>query len=62
MVRSARSPESLSLAQEKADFTAEGAPPPGRVATAVPATVPAKAVPAVHGPRGRKRWPTPGSR
>ena len=27
-----RVPESLELARQKADFTAEGAPPPGRVA------------------------------
>ncbi|MBT9594758.1 MAG: hypothetical protein IV094_02070 [Vitreoscilla sp.] len=27
-----------TLAQQKADFTAEGSPPPGQVATSMPAT------------------------
>lgn len=31
-----------TLAEQKADFTAEGSPPPGKVATAVPTTQPAK--------------------
>ena len=31
-----------TLTQQKADFTAEGAPPPGKVATAAPKRTPAK--------------------
>jgi hypothetical protein len=34
------------LAQQKSDFTSEGAPPPGHVATAVPSTA---AVPSLPG-------------
>ncbi len=35
---STRAPKTKKLAQQQADFTAEGAPPPGKVATDVPAT------------------------
>jgi hypothetical protein len=42
-----------TLAQQQADFTAEGSPPPGNVATSVP--------PGTHntpkGPVVRKKWP-----
>jgi len=54
-------PEANGLAQQKADFTSEGSPPPGHVATTPPATadkpkipVPHAAAPAV---RGNKRVP-----
>jgi hypothetical protein len=40
-----------TLAQQKADFTAEGSPPPGQVATTLPAT------PGASGERPAK--PTP---
>lgn len=33
-----RTTSTQRLAQQKTDFTAEGAPPPGRVATAIPVT------------------------
>jgi len=43
MIRTAppRTPKTRTptLAQQQADFTAEGSPPPGQVATAVPVTV-----------------------
>ncbi len=54
-----------TLVQQKADFTAEGAPPPGKVATEVPA-MPSKAARTVlrlpvNVPGARKgppqRWP-----
>jgi hypothetical protein len=32
-------PVPATLTEQKSDFTAEGAPPPGRVATTVPATL-----------------------
>jgi hypothetical protein len=42
-----------TLAQQHTDFTAEGSPPPGHVATSVPATprdaVPAEIAVVVHG-------------
>lgn len=34
--------ETPTLAQQQADFTAEGSPPPGRVATSVPVTAPTR--------------------
>ncbi len=43
------------LAQQKADFTAEGAPPPGKVASAEPVTPPAASP--VKKPRGPARAP-----
>lgn len=40
MIRSAltRPPKVKTLAQQKADFTAEGAPPPGKLAMSIPDT------------------------
>ena len=43
-----RVPKAVELARQKVDFTAEGAPPPGVVATALPA---APAKPRPHPPR-----------
>lgn len=52
--------EATGLAQQKADFTSEGSPPPGQVGTTVPATAAAKK-PASHAaataPRARKSTP-----
>lgn len=48
---SARAPKTKKLAQQNTDFTAEGAPPPGKVATDVPATE--------HEPTGKPTGPTP---
>ncbi|HSV46096.1 MAG TPA: hypothetical protein VLJ58_09920 [Ramlibacter sp.] len=49
-----------TLAQQQADFTAEGSPPPGNVAASGPVTArpsPAPARPARKGPPvGRSRW------
>ncbi|HEU5296674.1 MAG TPA: hypothetical protein VFU71_17970 [Burkholderiaceae bacterium] len=54
-----------TLAQQQADFTAEGSPPPGKVAASEPVSVkeaatvlaPARAQPARKGPAvGRSRW------
>ena len=53
-----------TLAQQQADFTAEGSPPPGKVAAAEPVSVkeaatvpaPARATPGRKGPVGRSRW------
>jgi hypothetical protein len=46
----------LPLAQQKDDFTAEGAPPPGRVANERPATPPPKPKgPAKRGAQARYR-------
>jgi hypothetical protein len=39
--------EATGLAQQKADFTSEGSPPPGQVGTTVPVTAAAKK-PASH--------------
>jgi hypothetical protein len=36
-----RAPKSPGLAEAEADFTAEGAPPPGKVATTTPVVPPA---------------------
>jgi hypothetical protein len=41
---SSAAPRNRDLAQQNADFTAEGSPPPGKVATMVPATRPARPV------------------
>lgn len=58
-------PEPATLAQQEADFTAEGSPAPGKVATSIPATTdkaaparaPTRATPARKGPPvGRTRW------
>jgi hypothetical protein len=54
-------PVPATLTEQKSDFTAEGAPPPGRVATTVPATLhdepkaspPAKPKPAARTRAGR---------
>jgi hypothetical protein len=43
-----------TLAQQQTDFTAEGSPPPGKVATSVPDT----ARNAPKGPAIRKKWPS----
>jgi len=59
-------PEANGLAQQKTDFTSEGSPPPGHVATTPPATahktespVPHAKAPAVRGnkhvPWGKSR-------
>lgn len=49
-----------TLAQQQADFTAEGSPPPGNVAASGPVTArpsPAPARPVRKGPPvGRSRW------
>jgi len=54
-----------TLAQQQADFTAEGSPPPGKVAASAPITTgetaalpaPARVQPARKGPPvGRSRW------
>jgi len=54
-----------TLAQQQADFTAEGSPPPGKVAASEPVSVkqaatmpaPARAQPVRKGPAvGRSRW------
>ena len=53
-----------TLAQQHADFTAEGSPPPGKVAASEPVLVkkaampaPARAQPVRKGPAvGRSRW------
>ncbi|HSB23701.1 MAG TPA: hypothetical protein VLE94_11415 [Burkholderiaceae bacterium] len=54
-----------TLAQQQSDFTAEGSPPPGKVAALGPVTAketaalpaPARAHPARKGPPvGRSRW------
>jgi hypothetical protein len=59
------SPKPKTLAQQQADFTAEGSPPPGNVAGSTPVTAqkaagaPAlqRATPARKGPLvGRSRW------
>lgn len=51
------------VARQEADFTAEGAPPPGKVATSAPATrKPNKLTGVVarnNGPVSRKLWPNP---
>ena len=53
--------EAVALAQQTSDFTAEGSPPPGRVAKAAPqrmAVVPRASIspPARKGPAGRSRY------
>jgi hypothetical protein len=55
----ARPPERLQLAQQQADFTAEGSPPPGRVATAAPDGAPAKPGPAARRQRAPRALPPP---
>jgi len=57
------SPQPKTLAQQQADFTAEGSPPPGKVAASTPVTAqkpaptPQRATPARKGPLvGRSRW------
>jgi hypothetical protein len=58
------SPKPKTLAQQQADFTAEGSPPPGNVAASIPVTAqkvagsPApRTTPARKGPLvGRSRW------
>lgn len=59
------SPQPKTLAQQQADFTAEGSPPPDNVAASIPVTVqkaaaspaPQRATPARKGPLvGRSRW------
>lgn len=59
------SPKPKTLAQQQADFTAEGSPPPGKVAASIPVTAqkaagspaPQRATPARKGPLvGRSRW------
>jgi hypothetical protein len=59
------SPKPKTLAQQQADFTAEGSPPPGNVAASIPVTAhkaagspaPQRATPARKGPLvGRSRW------
>jgi hypothetical protein len=60
-------PKLRTLAQQHDDFTAEGSPPPDKVATTIPATtatpkvsalpMPQRATPARKGPLvGRSRW------
>ena len=54
-----------TLAQEKSDFTAEGSPPPGQVAStapelpATPAQAAAPAQPAKAAAKGRRQPPAP---
>ena len=62
MIRPLREPalKRPSLAQQNTDFTAEGSPPPGKVAGSPPVT--ARPPVGNHGPRGRKLWPAPGKR
>ena len=58
------SPKPKTLAQQQADFTAEGSPPPGKVAASIPVTAqkaagsPApRTTPARKGPLpGRSPW------
>jgi hypothetical protein len=61
----APAPQPGTLAQQKADFTAEGSPPPRKAATSVPVTTdktaparaPTRATPARKGPPvDRTRW------
>ena len=56
---------SSTLAQQQSDFTAEGSPPPGKVAASgpvntgetAPSSAPARAQPVRKGPPvGRSRW------
>lgn len=51
--------EATGLAQQKTDFTSEGSPPPGKVATTPPATVAKPKRPAPHAatPRNNKQVP-----
>lgn len=53
--------ETTGLAQQKADFTSEGSPPPGQVATTPPATETKPKRPAPHaastGTRNNKQVP-----
>lgn len=53
--------EAGGLAQQKADFTSEGSPPPGQVATTPPATVTKPGSPVPHAAataaRANKRVP-----
>jgi len=65
MIRRKQTLEPPTLAQQQSDFTAEGSPPPGKVAasTAVTASdaaalpAPARAQPIRKGPPlGRSRW------
>jgi len=46
-------PAALTLARQQSDFTGEGSPPPGRVASSTPRRT---APPRPQGP-ARRRWP-----
>ncbi len=48
-----RPADALTLAHQKADFTAEGAPPPGRTGRTVPRRSGAETAPAARGRRAR---------
>jgi hypothetical protein len=57
MIRSAtgRAPKVKSLAQQNTDFTAEGSPPPGQVASTVPVTAEATGTSLPRAPAVRRR-------
>jgi hypothetical protein len=62
-----RQRQAKRLAQQNTDFTAEGSPPPGKVSTALPASVvAAKVAPprrmGSNGPVARRRWPRESTR